>query len=128
MFMYIDLLTKIRNAQKAKLPNLKAPFSHLDFAVAELLAKHGYVAAVEKKGRMPKRVIDVQLKPSDEGEAIAGIEFLSKPSRRLFSGYQKIKPVLQGHGLLAISTPKGIMSGDEARRQKLGGVLLFKIW
>ena len=126
--MYIDLLTKIKNAQKAKLTNVKMPFSNSDMAVAELLMKHAYVESVEKKGRMPKRIIDVKLKYNDGAGAISGIELLSKPSRRLYSGYKTMPGALQGYGHLIISTSKGIMTGAEAKKQKLGGVILFKIW
>ena len=76
--MYIDLLTKIKNAQQAKLPNVKAPFSKMDLAIAELLAKHKFIELVEKKGRMPKRIIDIKLRYTpDGGGVITGIEFLS---------------------------------------------------
>lgn len=127
--MYIDLLTKIKNAQAAKLPSVKAPFSKMDLAVAELLQKHNFVDAVEKKGRLPKRIIDVKLRYSSEGVgAITGIEFLSKPSRRVYGGYRELTPVLSGYGVLIVSTPKGIMTGTDAKKEKTGGALLFKIW
>lgn len=127
--MYIDLLTKIKNAQAAKLPSVKVPFSKMDLAVAELLQKHNFVDAVEKKGRLPKRIIDVKLRYSSEGVgAITGIEFLSKPSRRVYGGYRELAPVLNGYGVLIVSTPKGIMTGADAKKEKIGGSLLFKIW
>lgn len=127
--MYIDLLTKIKNAQAAKLSNVKVPFSKTDLVIAELLQKHNFVDSVEKKGRMPKRILDIKLRYSPEGSgAITGIEFLSKPSRRLYGGYRDLAPVLSGYGLLIVSTPKGIMTGSEAKKEKLGGALLFKIW
>ncbi len=126
--MYIDLLTKIKNAQGAKLSNVKVPFSQMDLAVAELLAKHKYIDAVEKKGRMPKRALDVKLRYVNGEGVISGVEFVSKPSRKLYSGYKEMKKTLQGYGLLVVTTPKGIMTGDEARKEKVGGMLLFKIW
>ncbi len=126
--MYIDLLTKIKNAQKAKLAGLKVPFSQMDLAIAELLVKHKYLESVEKKGRMPKRIIDIKLRYVNEGGVISGIEFLSKPSRRMYSGYKDLKSALQGYGLLVLSTSKGIMTGADAKREKAGGMLLFKIW
>lgn len=126
--MYIDLLTKIKNAQKAKIGNVKVPFSKLDLEVAEILAKHKYIEAVEKKGRMPKRILDIKLRYTDNGGVINGVEFISKPSRRIYGGYKDIKKVLSGYGLLIMSTPKGIMEGGEARKAKVGGALLFKIW
>ncbi len=126
--MYIDLLTKIKNAQKAKLSILKVAYSRMDFAIAELLVAHKYIESAEKKGRMPKRIIDIKIKYNEGGGAINGVTFLSKPSRRLYSGYKNLKSALQGHGLLVLSTPSGIASAEEAKKQKTGGVLLFKIW
>ncbi len=126
--MYTDLLTKIRNAQKAKKASVKASFSNMDLAIAELLAKHGFVAAVNKKGRMPKRILEIDLKYIDGRGAISGVRFISVPSRRMYAGYVDLRPVKQGYGISFISTPKGIMTSLDAKKQKLGGQLLFEIW
>lgn len=126
--MYTDLLTKIQNAQKAKKASVKLPFSNMDFVIAELLAKHNFVAAVNKKGRMPKRVLEVDLKYIDDKGAISGVKFLSVPSRRMYAGYTALRPVKQGYGIALVSTPKGIMTSLDARKQKTGGQLLFEIW
>ncbi len=126
--MYIDLLTKIKNAQAVKKESIKVPYSNMDFAVAELLASHKYLEGAFKKGRMPKRIIDIKLKYADGKGAIQEVQFLSRPSRKLYTGYKDIKPVRQGYGLLVLSTSKGIMDGKSAKKQKLGGQLLFKVW
>jgi len=126
--MYTDLLTKIKNAQTAKKEFFKTYYSEPDLMVAELLARYHYIGGVVKKGRLPKRVIEIKLKYKDNKGVISGIKFLSKPSRRLYLGYRDLRPVKQGYGLLVISTPKGIMTGAEARKLKLGGELLFEIW
>lgn len=127
--MYLDLLTKIKNAQKARKEILKVPYSNLDFAIAELLAKNNYLESAAKKGRMPKRIIEIKLKYNQEKQgAINGIVTLSKPSRRLYAGYRDFKLVKQGYGLAVVSTSKGTMTAKEARKMKLGGQLLFEIW
>lgn len=126
--MYHDLLTKLKNAQAVKRESVKAPYSNMDFAILELLLKHKFIADVSKKGRMPKRIIDVQLKYKDGVGAIQRVEFLSKPSRKLYIGYKDIRPVRQGYGLLVLSTPNGILDGKTAKKQKVGGQLLFEIW
>lgn len=126
--MYINLLTKIKNAQAAKLPGLKSPFSQMDFAIAELLAKLKYIESAEKKGRAPKRIIDIKLRYTEGQSVISGVEFLSKPSRRLYISYKDIKPTLQGYGLMVMTTSKGVMASGEAKKSKVGGVMLFKIW
>lgn len=127
--MYLDLLIQIKNAQQARKDSLKVPYSNLDFAVAELLAKHNYLDSVAKKGRMPKRIIEIKPKYDPKGQgAINGVRTLSKPSRRLYVGYQELRPVKQGYGLSVVSTSKGIMTGKDARKEKVGGQLLFEIW
>ena len=127
--MYLDLLTKIKNGQASRKESVKLPYAEMDFVIAELLAKHKFVDSAFKKGRMPKRVLDVKLKYDEEGKgAVQGVRVLSKPSRRLYAGYKDLRPIRQGYGLLVISTPKGIMDGKSARKQKLGGQLLFEIW
>lgn len=126
--MYQDLLTKIHNAQRAGKPSMKAPFSNMDMAVAEILVATGYVAGAAKKGRTPKRIIEVDIKYTEGAGAITGMKFLSVPSRRLYAGYKDLRRVKQGYGTAVISTPKGLMTIANARKQKLGGELLFEIW
>lgn len=126
--MYIDLLIKVKNAQKAKKEFLKLPYSNLDFAVAELLAKNNYVDSAAKKGRLPKRIIEVKLKYTDGQGAISGLRILSKPSRRLYAGYSEFRKIRQGYGTAVVSTSKGLMTTKDAKKQKIGGQLLFEIW
>ena len=126
--MYTDLLTKIKNSQAVKKESVKVPYSAMDLAILELLEKHKFIAGVAKKGRMPKRILDITLKYENKKGVIQGVRFLSIPSRRLYIGYKDIKPVRHGYGLLVLSTPKGIMDGKTAYKQKIGGQLLFDIW
>ncbi len=127
--MYLDLLTKIKNAQAVKKDSVKMPYSNMDFAVAEILAKNKFLEGAFKKGRLPKRVLDVKLKYDKTGRgAIQGVRILSKPSRKIYVGYKEIKPVRQGYGVLILSTPKGVMDGKEAKKNKLGGQVLFEVW
>lgn len=127
--MYLDLLTRIKNGQQARKETVKAPYSKMDMAVAEVLAANNYIANAEKKGRMPKRIIEIGLKYYDEKQGvISGVKVISKPSRKIYTGYRELKPVRQGYGLGVISTPKGIMSVKDAKKNKLGGQLLFEIW
>ena len=127
--MYTDLLTKIKNAQKARKDLLKVAYSNLDFAISELLVKNNYLESAAKKGRMPKRIIEIKLKYSQGGQGVINdIHVLSKPSRRLYSGYKELQKVKQGYGLGVISTSKGLLTSQEARKMKVGGQLLFEIW
>lgn len=126
--MYTDLLTQIKNAQAVKKEVIKVPFSNMDMVIAELLAKHGYLESAVKKGRMPKRIIEITLKYEKGKGAIEGIKFISITSRKIYSGYKNLKSVKQGYGLGIISTPKGVMTVKEAKKLKLGGEMLFEIW
>jgi len=126
--MYIDLITKIKNAQQAKKALLKSNYSKMDLEVAEILAKNGFIESVVKKGRMPKRSIEVTLKYDGEEGVINGVRFLSKPSRKLYTGYRELGLVKQGYGIAVLSTPKGLMTARRAKKEKVGGVLLFEIW
>ena len=126
--MYTDLLTKIHNAQRAKKQSLKVQFSGMDLAIAEILVATGFIEAATKKGRLPKRIIEIEPKYENGVGAITGMKFLSVPSRRIYTGYKELRPVRQGYGLAVISTPQGILTAQQARKSKIGGQLLFEIW
>lgn len=122
---YTNLLTQIKNAQNADKNFLKFPYSKMDNSVAEILEKRGFLKKVEVKGRRPKKTMKLHLNPD---RLIKGIQFVSKPSRRIYKGYKELRPVKSGYGLLVVSTPKGLLTESEARKEKTGGQLLFKIW
>ena len=124
--MYTDLLIRIKNAEIARKPSIKVPYSRLDFAVASILARHHFVKQVEKKGRAPKRVMEITLAGSKR--QIDGLKFVSKSSRRIYVGYKDLFPVRRGFGMAVLSTPKGIIDSKEAIKNKVGGEFLFEIW
>lgn len=126
--MYTDLLTKIKNAQLVKKESIKTPYSRMSEAILDILARHKYLDGFEKKGRGSKKILDIKLKYDDGRGAISGMKFLSKPSRRLYAGYKDLRPVKHGYGLMVLSSPKGIVTGADARKYKVGGELLFQIW
>jgi len=128
IYMYTDLLTKIHNAQRAKKISVKMPYSNMDMAVADILVETGFILSAAKKGRAPKRVIEIELKYEGDRGAIDTVRFMSLPSRRLYAGYKEMRPVRQGFGVAVVSTPNGIMTSKQARKQKVGGQLLFQIW
>lgn len=103
-------------------PRVVSPFTKMDMSIAEILVKAGYLKEAEKKGRN-KRFIEMKL-----NKRINGLRFLSKPSRHLYSPYKRLRHVKNGYGLGLVSTSKGIMTNEDARKQKLGGELLFEIW
>ncbi len=123
--MYIDLLIKMKNAEAAEKYFLKTKYTKMDNAVVEILSRYGFVKNFEVKGKSYKKVIEMEL---NEKHSIRGIKFLSKPSLRRYGGYEDFRRVKSGHGLLVVSTSRGVMSGDDAKKEKVGGQLLFQIW
>lgn len=126
--MYIDLLTQIKNAQAVKKESLKVPYTKNDERILEILASRKYIAGYDKKGRAPKRVLSIDLKYEDGVGAIEGVRFVSRPSIHIYKGCDEIRPVKNGRGLAIVSTPKGIMTGENARKEKVGGEIFFEIW
>jgi len=132
MYPISDMLVQITNAQAVNKESVTLPFSKMKFNVANVLKTSGYLAGVERKKRKTKKseqeLIFAILKYDEHGPAISGIKLISRPSRRMYVKASQIKPVRSGHGMSVVSTPKGIMNSKEARKQKLGGEILFEIW
>ncbi|MBI4088119.1 30S ribosomal protein S8, partial [Candidatus Kaiserbacteria bacterium] len=113
----------------AKKASVAVPFSNLKLAIAEKLKDAGYVKAVEKRGKKVKKVLDVVLMYDEKGTpTIRGVKRVSKPGRRMYKGVRELMPILNGRGTLILSTPAGIKTDKEARKEKVGGEALFEIW
>lgn len=124
-----DLITRLTNAGAVKHASVAVPFSNFKMAIAEKLKDAGYVKAIEKKGKKVKKTLDVVLKYDDDGKHfINGVKRISKPGRRIYKSVNEIRPVRYGYGSLILSTPKGIMTDKEARKESVGGEALFEIW
>jgi small subunit ribosomal protein S8 len=122
-----DILIKIKNANSAYKPTVTFPFSSVGMAIAETLAKAGYVGAPSRKGKRLK-LIEMPLVYENDVPKINGISRLSTQSKRMYTGVKGVKPVRNGFGKLFVSTSKGVMTGEEAKKEKIGGELLFEIW
>ena len=123
-----DFIVRLVNASAIKKDVVSVPFSNFKLAIAEKLKEVGYVKEVEKKGKKVKKTIDVVLAYTDAGARIHGVKRVSKPGRRLYRGAHEIHSVRYGHGTLVLSTPKGIKTDKEARKENVGGEPLFQIW
>jgi len=124
-----DLITRLTNAGAVGHATVSIPFSNFKYAIAEKLKEVGYVKSIEKKGKKVKKTLDITLKCDDAGiHAISGVKRVSKPGRRLYKSAGGINPVRYGFGTLVLSTPKGIKTDKEARKEKVGGEALFEIW
>jgi len=102
----------------------------MKLAVAELLSAKGYVGSVAKKGKGETfRSINIDLLYGKNGQPIiSGVRRMSKPSRRLYQNSKNIRPFHKGFGMSVFSTPKGVMADADARKNNLGGEILFNIW
>lgn len=107
--------------------SVSLPYSHMKFAIAQILEREGYLAAVDKKSKTGGS-LSVTLAYKDGRPVIGGVKRISKPSRRMYLGTREIKPIKRGYGLMVLSTPAGILTGKEAHDQRVGGEVLFEIW
>ena len=124
-----DMLIRIKNAGAVDHKTVNIPYSNVKSAIADTLQKQGYIGSVSKKGRKITKILEIELVYINDNTAkIKGVKRISKPSRRVYLGVKDIKPVLNGSGTLILSTPKGIMTGENAKKDLVGGEVLFKIW
>lgn len=124
-----DLINQIKNAGAVKKATVSIPFSNFKLSIAEKLKAEGWVKGVEKKGKKVKKTIDIAIKYNEDGKAfVQGVKRVSKPGRRIYRGFEDVIPVKYGFGALILSTPKGIKTDKEAKKEKVGGEALFQIW
>ncbi|MFZ5810282.1 MAG: 30S ribosomal protein S8 [Chloroflexota bacterium] len=129
-----DMLTRIRNAIMAGHPTVALPSSKLKVAIAKILHEEGYISNYEvvdgKSGA--QKVLRIQLKYVGERRnrrpVISGLERVSRPGRRVYTGKQEIPWVLSGIGIAILTTPKGVMTGKRARQLGVGGEVICKVW
>jgi small subunit ribosomal protein S8 len=123
-----DLIVRIKNASDARKETVTVPFSKMKAAIVDVLEKEGFVKDITKKGKKIQKTLEIGLVYDEYGPRVKGVERVSHLSKRVYGGSKDIKRVMQGHGVMIITTPKGILTDQEARKQKVGGELLFKIW
>jgi small subunit ribosomal protein S8 len=126
--MYYDLLSKIKNASMAKKDNITVPYSKMDEAVLNVLSENGYIKGIAVDVSDKKKNIIVRCAYKGKKSAVNDFKIVSKPSRKSYIDYRSLRPIRQGYGISVLSTPNGIMSGKDARKNKIGGEYLFEIW
>ncbi len=122
-----DMLTRIRNANRALLPTVELPHSKVKESIAHILKKEGYVSEVGVEGKV-KKTIKMKLKYDGRKSVIEGLRRVSTPGLRRYTGSTEIPRVRGGLGVAIVSTSEGVMSGNEARKKNIGGELLCFIW
>jgi len=124
-----DFLSRIRNAMRARHAKVDSPASKLKLEIARILKEEGFIAnfkATEEEGR---KVLRVSLKHGNNNEAaISNVERVSRPGCRVYVGRNEIPRVLGGLGINILTTPKGVMTGRQARKEGVGGEVLCDIW
>jgi small subunit ribosomal protein S8 len=122
-----DMLTRLRNANQALLTDIEVSHSKLKESIAHILKREGYIAEVAVEGQAAKK-LKLKLKYNGRKGVIAGLKRVSKPGLRRYVGATEIPRVLNGMGISIVSTPKGVMTGNDAKKQNVGGELVAFVW
>ncbi len=127
-----DMFMRIRNGGAAGKSTVYIPYSDIKLRIANVLMKEGYLASVTRKvlkGRTTMRVIEVGVVyDAPRVPRVRGMERVSRPSRRMYIGAKDLRPVNQGHGIMILSTPKGILTGSDAKKEHVGGEIIGNVW
>ena len=127
-----DMLTRIRNASRARHPSCEMPTSRMKRAIAEVLRDEGYIESFEERGEGVHKVLRIYLRYAPGGRGrdpvLLGIKRVSKPGLRVYARSSQIPRVFGGLGTAILSTPQGVMSGKRAQNIKVGGEVLAHVW
>ena len=123
-----DMIARIKNSQARKHKSVKLPSSKFKVKIAEVLKDEGFIIDFKTDDEGSKKYLDIILKYSYGNPVINSIERVSKPGRRIFSSAESLPKINNGLGIAIVSTPKGVMSDVDARKNKLGGEIICKVF
>ena len=123
-----DLITRIRNAIMVGKNEILVPTSKLKVGLVEVLVKNGYLAGSEVIEDSPRGMLKVTINEAGTNAKINEISKVSKPGRRVYSAADDLPTIKSGRGMIIVSTSKGLMTGREAKKNRLGGEILVKVW
>jgi small subunit ribosomal protein S8 len=123
-----DMLTRVRNAIAVRKTEVKAPYSKIKHSVADLLKENNFIDSVSVEGEGVSKAIVIGINTTGTNARITEIQRISRPGRRLYASADKIPTVKQGRGIVILSTSKGLMTGGEAKKNRLGGELICKVY
>ena len=124
-----DMLTKVRNAVQARHENVDVPTSKLKLEIVKILKTEGYIKNFKKVQEDSKNLIRIVLKYDDSNNSVIhGLEKVSTPGRRVYSGYKDLPRVYNGYGTIIVSTSSGVTTGKKATEKMVGGELVCSIW
>ena len=122
------MLIMMKNASRVGKKTVVVPYSKIKHAIANCLEGQGYLTGVSKKVLKNMPVLSVDIAYDGDTAKITDLKRVSKPSMRVYAGVKDIRPVKNGYGIMVLSTPKGILTDKEARKELVGGEVLFKLW
>ena len=124
-----DMLTRIRNANKAKHPTVMIPASTMKKSIAQILLEEGYISDYKVTEDNKQGMIEVTMKyDEDNNRVISGLKRVSKPGLRVYAGKDEVPKVMNGLGVVIMSTSKGIMTDRNARKNHIGGEVICYVW
>ena len=123
-----DMLARLKNSQMRNHKKIELPSSKFKAKIAKILKSEGYIIDYEVKSKQNKSNLYISLKYNSGSPVISSIERISKPGRRIFSSAESLPKVNNGLGIAIISTPKGVMTDIDARKQKVGGEIICKVF
>jgi small subunit ribosomal protein S8 len=123
-----DMLTRIRNANNRRFTSVLMPSSKMKVKIAEVMKNEGYIEGFEVEGEDHSKILKIDLKYKKGQKVIQGLERVSKPGLRNYSGFRGIPRVLGGLGTAIVSTSKGVIAGKKARQLGVGGEVLCYVW
>ena len=125
-----DMLTRVRNAAMARAHVVEMPLSKMKFAIAKILESRGYLVSVEKvtDKATSREALRLTLAYAEGMPIVSDLKRISKPGRRVYDKADDVRAVRSGYGISIISTPNGVMSGDDARKRRLGGEFICEVY
>lgn len=123
-----DMLTRVRNAIAVRKTEVKAPYSKIKHSVADLLKENNFIDSVNVEGEGVSKSIVIGINSTGTNARITEIQRISRPGRRLYASADKIPTIKQGRGIVILSTSKGLMTGGDAKKNRLGGELICKVY
>ena len=123
-----DMLTRIRNASRARHTDVSVPASRTKLAIARILKDEGFIEDFSEATEGPAQVLNIKLKYVGKVPVVSGLKRISKPGLRVYAAKTEIPRVLGGLGVVIVSTSQGIMTGAQAKRGQLGGEILAYVW
>ena len=123
-----DMLARIKNSQLRNHKKVEMPSSNFKIKIAEVLKNEGYITNFKVSSEVSKFKLEIELKYNYGSPVISSIQRVSKPGRRIFSSAESLPKINNGLGIAIVSTPKGVMSDVDARKQKIGGEIICKVF